>query len=412
MAFRRYELGAVLAFGLLMMWACRGPQAQPEPTQPPAQQPVEEEERTPQEEPMQVTEVPQAEGWRYSTLIENLEHPWSLAFLPGGDMLITERPGRLRMVRNGELLDQPIPGGAEVLVLNQGGLLDLSLHPDFESNRLIYMTYASGTEQENRTTLARGRLESDRLHDVEVLYEAVPPKSGGEHFGSRLLWLPDGTLLMSIGDGGNPPREIDGILARDHAQRLDTSLGSIIRLNDDGSIPDDNPFVDREDARPEIYSYGHRNIQGMALDPDTGNVWVNDHGPLGGDELNLVQRGENHGWPLATYGADYRTGERFAEYYVLPDGVAPKAVWTPAKAPSGIAFYTADVFEDWQGDLFSGGLVGQEVRRIVLENHRPVAQETLPIPQRVRLVAQGPDGFLYVLTDEPDGQLLRIEPAE
>jgi aldose sugar dehydrogenase len=353
-----------------------------------------------------------------TTVLEGLEHPWGVVFLPNGngdlDMLITERPGRLRLVRDGELREEPIGGVPDVLALNQGGLLDVSLHPDFEENNHVYLTYSAGSESENRTTLARGTLDLDsaRLEDVQVLFEAEPTKREGQHFGSRILWLEDGTMLVSIGDGGNPPLQIDGTLAREHPQKLDSHLGKVLRLNDDGSVPDDNPFVGRDDAKPEIYSYGHRNIQGMALDPGTGNVWVNEHGPRGGDELNLVQRGENHGWPEATFGRDYRTGERFAEHYVLPGAVAPKVVWRETQAPSGLTFYTGDRFGQWQGSLFSGGLISQEIRRITIDGEQVVKQERLEIGERVRDVVQGPDGYLYVLTDHSDGKLLRIEPGE
>lgn len=357
-------------------------------------------------------EVPMAEGWQKTTVIEGLEHPWALAFLPDGDILITERPGRLRLVRDQQLEDDPIEGLPEVFAHNQGGLLDLVLHPDFAENRWIYFTYASGDEQANRTTLARARLEDRTLEDVEVLFEAAPDKSEGQHFGSRIAWLPDGTLLMSVGDGGNPPLEIDGTPARDHGQRLDTHLAAIVRLNDDGSVPDDNPFVDRDDARPELYSYGHRNIQGLAVDPRTGTVWANEHGPLGGDELNLIRPGENYGWPETTYGADYRTGERFTPHRTREDMTPPKVAWVPAVAPSGLEVYTGAAFPEWQGDLFSGGLVDQAIRRIMLDGETVTGQEALPIAQRVRAVHQGPDDLLYVLTDEEEGELLRIEPSD
>jgi aldose sugar dehydrogenase len=368
-----------------------------------------------QEHPEQVeptADVPMAEGWRKTTVVEELEHPWGMAFLPNGDLLITERPGRLRIVRDGELRDEPVANVPDVYASNQGGLLDVSAHPDFSNNRWVYLTYADGDGDANRTTLARGRLTDDALEDVEVLFKAEPDKSKAQHFGSRIAWLPDGTMLVSIGDGGNPPLEIDGTPARDHGQRLDSHLGSIIRLNDDGSVPDDNPFVGQANAKPEIYSYGHRNIQGLAVDPRTGAVWANEHGPLGGDELNLVQEGGNHGWPLTTYGGDYRTGERFTPHRTREDMVPPKAVWVPAVAPSGLEIYTGDAFPGWQGNLFSGGLTGQDIRRIVLDGEVVTAQETIPIAERVRDVKQGPDGNLYVITDHEDGELIRIEPSD
>ncbi len=355
-------------------------------------------------------EAPSAEGWRQQSMVKGLEHPWGMAFLPNGDILITERAGRLRLVKNGELLDESIEGIPDVFASNQGGLLDVVLHPRFPENNWVYFTYASGDRHANRTTVGRGRLDGTALKDVEVLFAAKPDKSGGQHFGSRIVWLEDGTMLVSIGDGGNPPLEIDGTLARDHGQRLDSHLASIVRLKDDGSVPEDNPFVGEEGVQPEIYSYGHRNIQGMVLDPQTGNVWANEHGPLGGDELNLIRAGENYGWPETTYGADYRTGERFTPHRTRQDMTPPKAAWTPAVAPSGLEFYTGEPFPEWRNNLFSGGLRGQEVRRIVLEGENVTGQETLSIGRRVRDVKQGPDGFLYILTDETAGELIRIEP--
>jgi glucose/arabinose dehydrogenase len=238
----------------------------------------------------------------------------------------------------------------------------------------------------------------------------VPDKSGSQHFGSRLLWLPDGTLLMTVGDGGNPPLQIDGMLARDQAQNLRSHLGSIVRLTEDGNPAPDNPFVDRDDALPEIWAYGSRNSQGLARDPRSGRVWASEHGPRGGDELNLLKPGRNYGWPLQTWGRDYRTG--------APIGSAnakgmenPGVVWTPAHAPSGLAFYTGKHFADWRGSLLSGGLVTQDVRRIMLdENGNVTGQERLTIGSRVRAVSQGPDGHIYILTDEQDGGLFRLEP--
>jgi aldose sugar dehydrogenase len=355
-------------------------------------------------------DVPRATGWRMTVIAQGLEHPWGLAFLPDGSALITERPGRLRRFQDGRLDDAPIEGVPEVFAEGQGGLLDVAIHPRFEENGLVYLTYAAGTDDRNRTTLARARLDGTRLVDLRVLFETNPPKSDSQHFGSRILWLPDGTMLMSVGDGGNPPLQIDGILAREHAQRLDTHLGSVVRLNDDGSIPNDNPFVGREDAAPELWAYGVRNIQGMALDPNRANVWSSEHGPSGGDELNLLRRGENYGWPEATFGVDYRTGEPFTPHQTLPHAMTPIVVWTPAQAPSGLAFYTGDRFPEWRGSLLSGGLVGEQIRRVILDGERAVGEESIPIGRRVRDVVQGPDGLIYVITDEDDGELLRIEP--
>jgi aldose sugar dehydrogenase len=356
-------------------------------------------------------EVPMAEGWRKTTVVDGLEHPWGMAFLPDGSLLITERPGRMRIVRDGELVDDPIENVPDVFADGQGGLLDVSLHPNFRENQWVYFTYADGDSNANRTTVGRAKLRESSLEDVEVLFAAEPDKATRQHFGSRIAWLPDGTMLVSIGDGGNPPNEIDGVLARDHGQRLDSHLASIVRLNDDGSVPKDNPFVGEPNAKPEIFSYGHRNIQGLTVDYSTGNVWASEHGPLGGDELNLVRPGANHGWPLATYGADYRSGERFTPDRTREGMASPKAVWTPAVAPSGLEVYTGDAFPDWRGNLFSGGLVARDLRRIVLDGENVAAQESIPLAERVRAVKQGPDGLLYVITDSKQGELIRIEPS-
>jgi aldose sugar dehydrogenase len=357
-------------------------------------------------------DVPEATGWGAEVVTDGLVHPWSIAWLPDGSALITERPGRLRMLRDGVLDPKPISGVPKVCTdCGQGGLLDVSLHPDFANNRLVYLTYAAGTSNANRTTLARGRLDGMRLTDVEVLFENADSKSGGQHFGSRLVWLPDGTLLMSIGDGGNPPVSFDGDDIRKQAQKLGTHFGKVLRLRDDGSAPPDNPFVNRPGAKPEIYSYGHRNIQGMAYDAASGRIWANEHGSRGGDELNLIEAGNNYGWPEVTYSMEY-WGPPVSNETQRPGVTDPVVVWTPSKAPSGLAVYTGPEFPAWQGDLFSGALKFRQVRRLDLDCGRVVGEQKLSIGQRVRDVRQGPDGGLYVLTDEADGALLRIVPAK
>lgn len=356
-------------------------------------------------------DVPVASGWQIEPVVAGLEHPWGIAWLPDGAALVTERPGRLRRVQDGVLQPEPIAGLPGILSHGQGGLLDVSLHPDFAANRFVYLTCARGRPNANRTALVRGRLSGGRLEDAEVLFEVADSKSGGQHFGSRMLWLPDGSLLVSIGDGGNPPIAYGDAPIRRQAQRLATHFGKILRLTEEGRPHPTNPFVDRPDARPEIWSYGHRNIQGLARDPDSGRVWANEHGARGGDELNLIERGANYGWPRVTYSREY-WGPRISDQTTAPGMRDPKVVWTPSKAPSGLAFYTGDVFPQWRGDLFSGALVFQEIRRIILDGERVVAEEKLPIGQRVRDVRQGPDGYLYVLTDASNGQLLRIVPAD
>ncbi len=358
--------------------------------------------------------APLATGWRAETVVDGLEHPWSVTWLPDGDALITEKPGRLRVMRDGRLVPEAVAGLPELLGRGHGGLMDVALHPDFARNRLVYFTYGAGTAEANGTQLARGRLSEDatRLEDVSVLHTVSPLKAGFQHFGSRLLWLPDGTLLLALGDGGNPPNKVGGELAREQAQRLDSQLGKILRLRDDGSVPSDNPFVGRAGVDPTIWTYGHRNIQGLARDPASGRLWANEHGSRGGDELNLLAPGNNYGWPRATYSIEYTFGT-ISRHNALPGMVDPVVVWTPAQAPSGLLFYTGKTFPKWRGSLFSGALKRREVRRLELDAAgRVVAQESLPIGARVRDVRQGPDGAIYVLTDEKNGRLLRLVPGE
>ncbi|MEL6490081.1 MAG: PQQ-dependent sugar dehydrogenase [Cyanobacteria bacterium J06634_6] len=345
-------------------------------------------------------------------LLEGLENPWGIAWLPNGDMLITERPGRLRLVQDGALTAEPIPGVPPLFAENQGGLLDIALHPQFEENRLVYFTYSDGTNSANRTRIARATYSGDALTDWEVIFEVERTKQSGQHFGSRLIWLLDGTLLASIGDGGNPPLERDGEFIRQQAQNLGSHLGKTIRINDDGSVPTDNPFADSSEAEPEVWSYGHRNIQGLAFDTTRNQVWASEHGSRGGDEVNQLAAGENYGWPLATHSREY-SGGLISPETSLPGMVDPKVIWTPSIAPSGLAVYAGDRFPDWQGDLFAGGLVDQNVHHIDLDDAGNVLNETtIPIGQRVRDVRQGPDGLLYVLTDERNGQLIRLEPTQ
>ncbi len=357
---------------------------------------------------------PEAEGWEAVTVVEGIRHPWGLAWLDDGAALVTARDdGRVYRVKDGAVEEIPLDGLPDLFTGGQGGLLDITLHPadrEADGDRRVYMTLSTGGREANRTELVRGLYDGERIREITSLFRVVPDKSGTQHFGSRLLWLPDGTLLMSVGDGGNPPLSIGGMLAREQAQNLESHLGAVLRLTDEGQAPPDNPFVDRDDALPEIWAYGTRNIQGLARDHESGRVWANEHGPLGGDELNLIERGENYGWPLQTLGRDYRTGRPIGETRV--EGMAqPKVVWSPAHAPSGLAFYTGPHFPEWQGSLFSGGLRAQDIRRIELDGDgNVVRQERLVIGSRVREVAQGPDGHLYALTDEENGALLRIQP--
>lgn len=350
-----------------------------------------------------------ATGIRQTTIVGGLERPWSMAWLPDGTMLITEKAGRLRSLRNGRLDPTPIAGVPAVMSTGQGGLMEVSLHPRFAQNRLIYLTYAHGTQNANRTRVARATFDGKALQNLRVIFEVSQVKSGGQHFGSRIIWLPDGTMLVAIGDGGNPPVQLAGDLIRKQAQNLRSHLGKIIRLNDDGSIPRNNPFAGKTNADPAVWSYGHRNIQGLAFDPQARRVWITEHGARGGDELNLAEPGKNYGWPLVTHSQEYAGGEISRERS-RPGLIDPKVVWTPATAPSGLALYTGDRVPAWQGDLFAGGLVSREVRWIDLDAAGQVrGQQAIAIGQRVRDVRQGPDGWLYVLTDEADGKLIRLE---
>lgn len=356
-------------------------------------------------------DVPEAGGWHTEVIVDGLDHPWSIAWLPDGSALVTERGGRLRLIRNGRLDPTPISGLPPILVHGQGGLLDVSLHPDFADNRLVYLSFATGSPDANRTALARGRLEGHSLRDTQVIFRNADTKSGGQHFGSRILWLPDGSLLMSIGDGGNPPTAFDGENIRNQAQNPGTHFGAVLRLRDDGRPHPDNPLASRPGARPEVWTIGHRNIQGMTRDPATGRIWANEHGSRGGDELNVIEGGNNYGWPEVTYSNEY-WGPRVSDETSRPGITDPKLVWTPSKAPSGLVFHNGERYPGWQGNLFSGALKFGQVRRIVLDGTRVVAEEKLSIGRRVRDLRQGPDGYLYLLTDESDGALLRILPQD
>jgi aldose sugar dehydrogenase len=337
-----------------------------------------------------------------ATVVSGLEHPWGMAFLPGADILITERPGRLRMVRDGVLDPAPIAGMPEVYASGQGGLLDVALDPDFASNRVIYLSYAAAGDGGNSTRVARARLGDGRLEDLTVIFVAEPLVRSSKHFGSRLVFDLQGHLLITVGERGQP----------DRAQDLGDHNGSVIRLYPDGSVPEDNPFVGVAGARPEIFSYGHRNAQGLAIHPETGVPWLHEHGARGGDEVNVVRPGVNYGWPAITYGIDY-SGAPIGEGTHKEGMAQPLHYWVPSIAPSGMAFYDGDAFPEWRGDLFVGALRSEFLARLELDGEQVVAEERLleGALGRIRDVAVGPDGFLYLLTDESDGGLYRLEPA-
>lgn len=338
---------------------------------------------------------------RISKIAGELENPWAVAFLPDGGYLVTERAGRLiRLSADGTRTR--IDGVPDVAARGQGGLLDVVLHPDYANNGWVYLTYSSGSADETTTTVARARIDADRLVDFEELFSQDRRSQPGRHYGSRIAWRADGTMLLSIGDrGAEPPRAQD---PADHA-------GTVLRLNADGSVPDDNPFIGRDDVLPEVFSYGHRNIQGMVVDPATDKIWATEHGPRGGDELNLVVAGNNYGWPTAGLGRDYRTEEQYGEGRSHPDMVDPVYEFLPTLAPSGLALLTTDAFPRWQGNLLAGGLRAERIRRLVIENDIVVHDEELinGAVGRIRDVREGPDGAIYVLTDHEDGGLYRID---
>lgn len=341
--------------------------------------------------------------FRVVTLVRGLDHPWGLAFLPGGDMLVTERPGRLLRVEGGTLQVRPVRGLPPIATVGQGGLLDVALHPRFESNGLVYLTLAGEDADGVGTEVARGRLVDDALQDVAIIFRALPKSGGGRHFGSRLLFTPDGRLLITLGDRGDRPR----------AQDLGDHAGSVIRIEDDGGVPADNPFVRTPGARPEIYTFGNRNVQGIALDPDTGRVWAHEHGPQGGDEVNILAAGRNYGWPIITYGRNYVIGTKIGEGTHKEGMEQPAHQWTPSIAPSGMTLYTGDKFPGWRGNLLVGALKFRLVARLELDDDKIVHEERLleDVLGRIRDVRTAPDGFIYLLTDHGDGVLARLEPA-
>jgi glucose/arabinose dehydrogenase len=338
--------------------------------------------------------------YRIEPLAEGLEHPWSIAVLPDGRMLVTERAGRLRIIRDGRLLDEPVRGVPEAFVRSQAGLFEVLLDPDYATNGWIYLSLAHGDAQASGTRVVRGRLDGNEFTDQQVIFDIQPPRDTPVHYGGRMAFLGDGTLAIGLGDGFD---------YREAAQRLDSHTGTIVRIRSDGSVPDDNPFVGEEGARPEIYSYGHRNVQGLVFDPAAGRLWAHEHGPRGGDEVNIVVAGRNYGWPVATFGVDY-SGARISPYTSRPGMEDPVLHWTPSIAPSGMALYRGAQFPEWDGDLLVTALVAREVRRLELEGDRVVAQEPLfaEVGERLRDVKVAPDGALLLLTDSPRGRVLRI----
>ena len=374
-------LGGVVAIGLAVVCAVLPAFAQEAPRSP-----------TPKDSPFPGRQVDVARG---------LEHPWGLAFLPDGRMLVTERPGRLRIVSKSGELSPPLTGVPEVYARGQGGLLDVALSPTFAQDKLVYLSFAEPGGPGGSTAVARGRLGERGLEGTQVIWRQEPKVASNNHWGSRLVFRPDGTLFVTLGDR---------YTYSEHAQNLGDTLGKIVRINPDGSIPKDNPFAARAGARAEIWSYGHRNIQAATLDAE-GRLWTVEHGARGGDELNHPEAGKNYGWPVITYGVDY-SGAKIGVGTTRPGMEPPVYYWDPVIAPSGATFYSGNAFRDWKGDLLIGSLQPGRLVRLRLTNGRVSHEERYVIApgERVRDVVQGPDGLIYLLTDHPRGRIVRLEP--
>ncbi|MDP6567473.1 MAG: PQQ-dependent sugar dehydrogenase [Alphaproteobacteria bacterium] len=341
---------------------------------------------------------------RVVTVARGLEYPWGLAFLPDGSMLVTERPGRLRLVGADGELSPPLAGVPTVRASGQGGLLDVALDPDFGTNETIYLSYAEPGNGGAGTAVARARLDGagNRLTGLRVIFRQVPKTGGGRHFGSRLVFARDGRLFITVGERGE----------RERAQDFTINRGQVIRIDRDGAIPTDNPFVGKKGYRPEVWSHGHRNPQGAALHPESGKLWVQEHGARGGDEVNIPLPGRNYGWPVIAYGRHY-SGRRIGVGTRRRGLEQPVYYWDPSIAPSGMAFYTGEKFPKWRGSLFVGALKFRLVARLILRGEKVVGEERIlqGLGERIRDVRQGPDGFIYLLTDAGDGRILRVEPA-
>jgi aldose sugar dehydrogenase len=333
------------------------------------------------------------------TLAQGLENPWGMAFLPDGRILIAERPGRLRMYAQNELREQPVPGIPEIWANGQGGFMDIVLHPNYDENGWIYLAYAEPRGPGGNTSIARGRMRGNTFTDVEVIFRGEPATGAGHHFGSRIVFDDDGYLFTTIGDRG----------VMQNAQMLENHNGKVMRIYDDGRVPDDNPFTDVEGAMPEIWSYGHRNIQGMGLHPETRQLWTHEHGPRGGDEINLVSKGLNYGWPEVTHGINY-DGTVITQDTTRAGMEDPVLHWTPSIAPCGLAFVDSERFPEWQNNMLVGALAGQHIHRVVIENDEVTGTEYLLQDfARFRDVRVGPDGYIYALTEAP-GLFIRLVP--
>ena len=347
--------------------------------------------------------APAAAQPRVETVVAGLAHPWGLAFLPDGSMLVTERPGRLRVVSGG-VLSPPVTGVPAVQAAGQGGLLDIALDPNFAANRLVYLSYAEPRADGSGTSVARGRLSADNraLENVEVIFRQMPTLRSNMHFGSRLAFDREGMLFVTLGDRFS---------AREQAQELNSHVGKIVRIRPEGGAAPGNPFAGRSEALPEIWSYGHRNIQAAGINPQTGRLWTIEHGARGGDEVNIPQAGKNYGWPVITYGVDY-SGAKIGEGTAKPGMEQPVFYWDPSIAPSGLAFVTSDLYPGWKGSLLTGGLRSQLLARLQLSGNGVTREERhlRDVRERIRDVRQGPDGLIYLVTDDPNGKILRLRP--
>ncbi|MFL1455865.1 PQQ-dependent sugar dehydrogenase [Marinobacter sp. GN3S48] len=342
-------------------------------------------------------------NFRLETIATGLAHPWSLAFLPDGSQLVTERNGQLRRIRDGKLQDTPIDGLPELVVSGQGGLLDIILHPDFEQNRTLFLSYAHKISREGMTTrVARATLNGDQLEDVEVIFEAMPRGDTARHFAGRMAFDADGNLYVAVGDRGE----------MDRAQNTDDDAGGVHRITTTGDPAPGNPFLGDSAVNDTFFTYGNRNIQGMTIHPDTGEIWSHEHGPRGGDEINIIRAGHNFGWPRVTYGIDY-SGATISGKTTMEGITDPLHYWDPSIAPSGMAFYTGDQFPEWKGDLFVGALKMQKLVRLSIEDEEVTEEEDLleTLGERIRDVRMGPDGALWLLTDSSNGKVYRVVPA-
>lgn len=336
---------------------------------------------------------------KVETLAENLNHPWGMAFLPDGRLLVTERSGTLRILQKDNTLTAPLEGTPKVFAKGQGGMLDVVLDPNFEENKMVYLSYAEpGDNNTAGTALGRGKLENDQIQDFEVIFRMEPKVEGPNHFGGRIVFIDDDQLFFTLAER----------FKFDPAQELSNHLGTIVRINSDGTIPQDNPFINEENAKDAIWSYGHRNIESAAIDPATGNFWVAEMGPMGGDELNLPKAGRNYGWPVVSWG-DHYDGSKIPDPDTRPEFADAVITWTPTISPSGMIFYTAEHFPEWQGDMFIGGLTSTGLVRVKTDGESAREIERIPLNLRIRDVEQAPDGSLYVLTDEDNGKILRLQ---